>query len=163
MNGLVSEYWAGFSADCFSDSSGDADVGQGAARAVWKHWRREARAASDDGGGITQLADWCKTSCTSFQLCSWICFWISHSICSLNCWLRPSRGVSSTLLLMWRQLPHPAPEPWSPTWPPWHGPPVCRDWYHSSLHGTPGNVFWEGSGWEPNPAPIQTPPVPGIR
>ena len=59
--------------------------------------RREAQVASDNGGGITWLVDWCKTSWTSFRLCSWICFWISHSICSANCWLRPRRGASSTL------------------------------------------------------------------
>ena len=53
--------------------------------------------ASNDGGSINQFADWCKTSWTSFRLCSWICFWISHSICNVNCWLRPGRGVSSTL------------------------------------------------------------------
>ena len=66
VNGSASEYWAGSSADCSSDSGGGADVGQGVARAIWKHWRREARAASDDGGGITRLAAWCKTSWASF-------------------------------------------------------------------------------------------------
>ena len=96
-NGSASKYWAGSSADCSSDSGSGAYVGQGAAKAVWKHWQREARTASDDGGGISRLTDWCKTSWTSFQLCSWICFWIFHSICSVNCWLRPGRGVSSTL------------------------------------------------------------------
>ena len=38
VNGSASEYWAGSSTNCSSDSSGGADVGQGAARAIWKHW-----------------------------------------------------------------------------------------------------------------------------
>ena len=66
VNGSASEYWAGPSADRPSDSGGGVDVGQGAARAIWKHWRREAWVASDDGGSITWLVDWCKTSWTSF-------------------------------------------------------------------------------------------------
>ena len=96
MNGLASKYQAGSSTDRSSDFSGGADVWPEVARVVWKHWQREARVASDDGGGITQLANWCKTSWTSFRLCSWIFFCISRSIWSVNCWFRPGRGVSST-------------------------------------------------------------------
>ena len=67
-NGSASEYWVGFSDPSFNRGDG-AGIESGAARAVWKHWRSEAQAASDEGSGITWLADWVKTSWTSFWLC----------------------------------------------------------------------------------------------
>ena len=37
-NRSASEYWAGSSANRPFDSGGGVDVGQGVARAIWKHW-----------------------------------------------------------------------------------------------------------------------------
>ena len=97
-NGSVSEYWAGaslaFPFGCFGGGAGFVWV---VVMTLWKHWLRDAWAASDGVGGIIWLADLCKTSWTILWLHSSICFCISYSICIANCWVKPGRGVSSTL------------------------------------------------------------------
>ena len=97
-NGSASEYLSNSPFVCpLSCSGGGACSALGVAKAFWKHWLREAHAASEGVGGIIRLADLCNTSCTIWQLHSCICFCISHSTCMANCWVKSGRGVSSTL------------------------------------------------------------------
>ena len=97
-NGSASEYWADSPFVCpLSCSGGGASSVRGVAKAFWKHSLREARATSEGVRGIIRLADLCSTSWTNCGLHSWICFCISHSTCMANCWVKPRRGVSSTL------------------------------------------------------------------
>ena len=96
-NGSASEYWADSPFVCPLGCSGvGAGLVRGVAKAFWKHWLREAHAASKGVGGIIRVADLCSTSWTNWRLRSWICFCISHSTWMANCWVKPRRGVSST-------------------------------------------------------------------
>ena len=97
-NGSASEYLSDSPFVCaLSCSGGGAGSVLGVAKAFWKHWLKEAHAASEGVGGIIRLADLCNMSCTIWRLRSCICFCISHSTCMANCWVKPGRGVSSTL------------------------------------------------------------------
>ena len=62
-NGSASEYRADSPFACPLGCSGSgAGSVQGVAKAFWKHWLREARAASEGVRGIIRLADLCSTS-----------------------------------------------------------------------------------------------------
>ena len=134
----------------------------------WKHWLREARTTSEGVRGIIWLADLCSTSWTIWRLRSWICFCISHSTCMANCWVKPGRGVSSTLRVSCPADVEATAPPGSglavtEILPEWFGPPGCQYWCHLCYHCIPENISSEGSGWESIPAPPRIPHMAGTH